>query len=84
MASGGNTWCKKLMNKQKAYAVKRALGTAPRKGAACTPLGNPRKCDIAPPVEADKWAYLQGTHWNDTVVPMSNRQRKRLSRMGRV
>jgi hypothetical protein len=26
MAKGGNTWCKKLMNKRKAFILKRAIG----------------------------------------------------------
>lgn len=30
MAKSGNTWCKKLMHRQKVYGMKHALGTSAR------------------------------------------------------
>lgn len=94
MAKGGNTWCKKLMTKDKANKVKAVLGTAPRKGAAgvreinvVSPrnghgyvgYGDVRKHDVVLEVVVDQWAYLQGTHWNDK--PMGRRARKTAARL---
>jgi hypothetical protein len=46
MAKGGNTWCKKLTSKGKAYALKKALGNEKGVMSYCARVKNTQARDL--------------------------------------